>query len=66
MSLPIRRIKKALDIKQRHSMTMEHKKKRGGVGGLYFKPSNDACMSSDLVQKRKEKYFWANTSPTLF
>jgi hypothetical protein len=62
MSPSIRRIKKALDIKQRQSMTMEHKKERD----LYFKPGNDACMSFDLVQKRKEKYIWADTSLTLF
>jgi len=41
MSLPIRRIKKALDIKQRHSMTMEHKKKGVGWGGYI---SNQVTM----------------------
>jgi hypothetical protein len=43
-------------------MTMEHQKERD----LYFKPGKDACMSLDLVQKRKEKYIWADTNPTLF
>jgi hypothetical protein len=62
MSLSIRRIKKALDIKQRQPMTMKHQKGRD----LYFKPGKDACMSLDLVQKRKEKYIWADTSLTLF
>jgi hypothetical protein len=43
-------------------MTMEHQKRRD----LYFKPGKDACMSFDLVQKRKEKYIWADTNLTLF
>jgi acid phosphatase class B len=46
------RAKKVLVSKQRHLMTMKHR--RGG--GLYFKSGKDACMSSNL--KALHTYFY--------
>jgi hypothetical protein len=48
----MKRAKKALVSKQRHLMTMEHR--RGG--DLYFKSGKDACMSSNL--KALHTYFY--------